>query len=80
MDLFANHDPIALPLCGAELLYFEKVDFVDPALLQQLFEEAPWKSEEITVFGKSPGPGAPGCSTYVTRCRHLPAPHSTVYC
>jgi len=53
VDLFANHDPIALPLCGAELLYFEKVGFADPALLQQLFEEAPWKSEEITVFGKT---------------------------
>ena len=53
MGLFPNPDPLVLSLPDADLLYFEKVDFAEPALLEQLIKETQWKSEEISVFGKT---------------------------
>lgn len=83
MGLFPNRDPLVLPLPDADLLYFEKVDFVEPALLEQLFKETQWESEEITVFGKTylqprlvAWYGDEGASYTYSGIRHEPWPWS----
>ena len=83
MGLFPNPDPLVLSLPDADLLYFEKVDFAEPALLEQLIKETQWKTEEITVFGKTyPQPrlvawyGDEGASYTYSGVRHESRPWS----
>ena len=53
VGLFQNSEPIALQLPDADLLLYENADFEQTALLAQLLEETAWRSDEITVYGKT---------------------------
>ncbi len=48
-------DPVDVPLQDAQLTLFRQVDLgIDrDALLQQLISDIPWRSETITMFGKT---------------------------
>ncbi len=81
-DLFSDPAGEALPLAGADLLLWRDFDAEGAdALLKRLIAETPWKSEHITVWGKThPQPrlvawyGDPGAIYTYSGMRMAPAP------
>lgn len=55
VPLAHRNDPVDIPLPDAQLTLFRQVDLgIDQGeLLQQLISGIPWRSEDITVFGKT---------------------------
>jgi len=53
VGLFQQSEAIALPLPDADLLLYENAGFEQAALLAQLLEETQWRSDEITLYGKT---------------------------
>ncbi len=53
-ELFDDNEIERLPVADAELLLWRRVEFGDEGiLLRQLIEETPWRSEHVTVWGKT---------------------------
>jgi alkylated DNA repair dioxygenase AlkB len=83
VGLFQNSDPIALQLPDADLLLYENVGFQRAGLLVQLVEETQWRSDEITLYGKTHQQprlvawhGDEGASYSYSGVRHQPQPWS----
>jgi alkylated DNA repair dioxygenase AlkB len=83
VGLFQKSDPIALQLPDADLLLYENVGFQRAGLLVQLVEETQWRSDEITLYGKTHQQprlvawhGDEGASYSYSGVRHQPQPWS----
>ena len=54
MDLFERQEQARLPVDGAELILWRDAGFGDDKdLLNRLVAETPWRSENVTVWGKT---------------------------
>ena len=54
IDLFDSIEDQQLPVVDAEIFLWRRVDFGNARkLLDQLIEDTPWKSDPVTVWGKS---------------------------
>ena len=85
VGLFQNSDPLALQLPDADLLLYENAGFEQAVLLAELVEETQWRSDEITLYGKTHQQprlvawyGDAGAGYSYSGVRHQPQPWSGV--